>query len=550
MCGLETNVEKTTLMPIGCLNEPLGQDVVDLGFEIVTEIKCLGLTIDNRAANLSRHFDGIVLKVRKLIGSWERYNLSLPGRICIAKTMLISQIGYIGCIISPTNEQRTVLQNMIDNYVTRGIVIAKDRLYIPPRDGGLGLIDLEQYITALQCSWIRRCYTVLNDSWRWRLAENCNFNFENPQIEDPDPRLFPIEFNILSSFKKFQKKYFCMNENFLQAKIVNNPLFLRENPGRAANPAGCMDRSFFGRDFYELHKERLHDLKMNILIEDGAVVSYQRLLASTNIPFTQAVYFRLVTAGNFAIEKYAGKTNSNGNNIPMRNFVCGSKKGSKRFRKVLEKNDSAVTIENLRVVQTFFRLVPAEIPDPAAVSRLHCIWTWHFLSNRQRFFAFQFYNNSLGTKARIAARYRNGGNNLDQRCTFCIKAGSLVPMREDFMHVFYDCPYIAPLVARVYDIFFKHRLDDEQKKVCYMTGIVETYQKNDALFYVLTSLLVNYTVWQWKLKKMIPSIATLTNEVDYLFYSVCFMSKKIENMALMSTTPVCRRWRDGRYGRG
>ena len=136
-----------------------------------------------------------------------------------------------------------------------------------------------------------------------------------------------------------------------------------------------MDRSFFGRDFYELHKERLHDLKMNILIEDGAVVSYQRLLASTNIPFTQAVYFRLVTAGNFAIEKYAGKANSNENNIPMRNFVCGSKKGSKRFRKVLEKDNNVVTIENLRVVQTFFRLVPAEIPDPAAVSRLHCIWT-------------------------------------------------------------------------------------------------------------------------------------------------------------------------------
>ncbi len=358
--------------------------------------------------------------------------------------------------------------------------------------------------------------------------------------------MFPIECNILDSFKKFRNKYFCMNENFLQAKIVNNPLFLRENPGRAANPAGCMDRSFFGPDFYK----RLQDLKMDSLIVDGSVVPYQRLVDSTNIPFTQAVYLGLITAGNYAVEKYAGKNNSNGTNMPMKDFVCRSKKGSKRFRRVLEKNNQAVTIENLRVVQTFFRLVPAEISDPAAVSRLHCIWTWHFLSNRQRFFAFQFHNNSLGTKTRIAARYQNGGNILDQRCTFCVKAGSLVPMREDFMHVFYDCPYIAPLVVRVYDIYFKHRLDEAQKKLCYMTGIVETYQKNDKLFYVLTSFLINYTVWQWKLKKMIPSIAKLTNEVDYLFYSVCFISKKIENMALTSTTPVCRRWRDGRHGRG
>jgi hypothetical protein len=204
----------------------------------------------------------------------------------------------------------------------------------------------------------------------------------------------------------------------------------------------------------------------------------------------------------------------------------------------------------LRVVQTFFRLLPAEIPDPVTVGKLHCIWTWHFLSNRMRFFAFQFFNNSLGTKTRIAARYRNDGANIDQRCTFCLKAGSLVPMREDFIHVFYECPYINPLCMRAYEVYFKHRLDDTQKKLFYMTGSVETFHKNDRFFYILTSVLINYTVWQWKLKCMIPSIATLTNEVDYIFYSVCFTSKKIENMAITSNCPICRRWRDGRHGRG
>jgi hypothetical protein len=155
--------------------------------------------------------------------------------------------------------------------------------------------------------------------------------------------------------------------------------------------------------------------------------------------------------------------------------VCRTKKGSKRFRIVIAYKNQPSQIENLRVVQTFFRLLPAEIPDPATVGKLHCIWTWHFLSNRTRFFAFQFFNNSLGTKTRIAARYRNGGNNIDQRCTFCVKAGSLVPMREDFIHVFYDCPYINPLCMRAYEVYFKFRMDDTQKKLCYMTGSVETF---------------------------------------------------------------------------
>jgi exonuclease III len=549
MCGLETNVEKTTLMPIGCLDEPVGQDVIDLGFEIVNEIKCLGMMIDNRAANLSRHFDGTIRKIQQLIGSWDRYNLSLMGRICIAKTMLISQIGYIGCIVSPTPDQRTSLQNLIDGYVTKGIVIAKDRLYDHPKVGGLGLINLEHYISALQCSWIRRCFTVINDSWRWRIAEGCNFNFEDPLTYTPDPELYPIEHNIMTSFTKFRSKFFGCNENFLHAKIVNNPMFLRGIPGRAQEP-GIVDPSFFGHQFFEMHKERLLDMKMNNLIANGAMINFQDLIRTTGVPFTQVIFFRLIPVCNYAIVKYANRENSNGTSVNLSGYICRVKKGSKRFRRILNQKNPDPKIENLRVVQTFFRFLTTEVPDPVAVGKLHCIWTWQFLSNRIRFFAFQYYNNSLGTKTRIAARYRNGGIILDQRCTFCVKAGSLVPMREDFIHVFYDCPHIRSLCDRAYDIYFKHRLDDTKKRLCYMTGTVDTYQKNDGFFYMLTSLLINYTVWQSKLRVMIPGIATLTNEVDYLFYMVCFTSKKIENMAIISNCPICRRWRAGQYGRG
>jgi hypothetical protein len=50
------------------------------------------------------------------------------------------------------------------------------------------------------------------------------------------------------------------------------------------------------------------------------------------------------------------------------------------------------------------------------------------------------------------------------------------------MHVFYDCPHIRPLCDRAYDIYFRHRLDDSRKRLCYMTGTVDTYQKTDSFF--------------------------------------------------------------------
>ncbi len=49
--GLETNVEKTTLMPIGNLGEPLEQDIIDLGFALCTEMKILGITVNNTGTN-------------------------------------------------------------------------------------------------------------------------------------------------------------------------------------------------------------------------------------------------------------------------------------------------------------------------------------------------------------------------------------------------------------------------------------------------------------------------------------------------------------------
>ncbi len=92
-----------------------------------------------------------------------------------------------------------------------------------------------------------------------------------------------------------------------------------------------MDRIFLGQQFYADHKERLLGLKMKSLIVDGRVSPNPDLLITTGIPFTQATYFRLITVGNFAVQKYADKENSNGTSIEVKTVVCGIKKGSKKF---------------------------------------------------------------------------------------------------------------------------------------------------------------------------------------------------------------------------
>jgi hypothetical protein len=148
--GLETNVEKTTVMPVGILDAPDDQEIADLGFTICKEMTMLGIVINNKGTDLENNFERIIAKVRTQIAKWSRFTLSLPGKIAISKTMLVSQIGYVACIVTPTAAQTTVLQDMIDNYVTHGIVIAKDRLYTKPKNGGLGLINELLYGSPVQ----------------------------------------------------------------------------------------------------------------------------------------------------------------------------------------------------------------------------------------------------------------------------------------------------------------------------------------------------------------------------------------------------------------
>jgi len=104
LSGLECNVEKTTVM---CINSNAPDFVKDLGFTAVNSVTILGLEIEGVSGVFNNSFEKICTKIQKNISVWKRFNLSLPGRICIAKTMLYSQINYLGCFLEippPFNE--------------------------------------------------------------------------------------------------------------------------------------------------------------------------------------------------------------------------------------------------------------------------------------------------------------------------------------------------------------------------------------------------------------------------------------------------------------
>jgi len=292
-------------------------------------------------------------------------------------------------------------------------------------------------------------------------------------------------------------------------------------------------------------------MRLNVLLRNGRVVSHDLLIRSSGINFTPAHYLNLQTACHFAILKYSGKNSSNGTCLPLNWLFTQIKKGSRRFRIVIEGNPVNTTVLNeMRVVKTFFELVRYPVPDSGKLRVLYGSWNWFFLGNKIRSFCFQFFNNSLGIGARLAARYENAGIVVDSRCTFCVKGKSMVPHRETFPHLFYECEFLNNTVKSFALTMLRDEADEGKKRLGCFTGLYDAVSAKDNFFYSLTAILLNYTVWRFRIKKLIPSLATLCHEVDYLFNSICYCSKKISDLASTSGTPLCRRWREHGHGRG
>jgi hypothetical protein len=97
--GLLCNFDKTVVMPVNS-GTPIPSDLA--GFKIHDHFKLLGMTITQNLDNIDDVFLEIGEKILKLIMFWNRFKLSLGGRITILKTLLIPQLNYLGCILSPS----------------------------------------------------------------------------------------------------------------------------------------------------------------------------------------------------------------------------------------------------------------------------------------------------------------------------------------------------------------------------------------------------------------------------------------------------------------
>jgi hypothetical protein len=216
--GLICNFDKSCVMLCGNPTDLDKNIVTGCGFELTENLKLLGINIKANLDNVAEIFEGILRKIVNLAAYWERFKLSIPGRITIAKTFLVSQLNYVGCFLSPPNELLERIQSVIDNFVTKNLNIAGSRIQRPTANGGMGMFNLKDFLQAQQCVWIARAHRSPIDNWQYDLISRSPLN--NISLLRPcdvPVRTHPILHNFATSFRNFYGAYSRCFNNFKHA---------------------------------------------------------------------------------------------------------------------------------------------------------------------------------------------------------------------------------------------------------------------------------------------------------------------------------------------
>jgi hypothetical protein len=512
--GLNSNAEKTTLMPIGNV-EPLPQEIIDLGFNIVDKVTLLGVTVDNNLSMLTLHFEDVIQKIQRQIEYWDKFHLSLAGRISVCKTFLLSQIGYTGCFITPDNNQSKRLQDLMDGFCLGSLRVAKKKRYLPPSLGGLGLINAKNFISALQCSWIKRTTQHWCENWRFDIKAAC---YGNPLIANSDTfnrAEHPVLFNICESYGNFTSEFYKKDRNYKKALVFKNRMFKR---GR--NDNGLLDENFFGRNLSFETYSKIACLKFDDFFTNGRQKTLDQLCDDSGVNFSLVTYMRIHEALQFYVLSRRNDEPSPDQSVAT--FIKSFSRGSGPYRRIIESSEvNKIKMTENNSVKKFFEFVGIPVLEEPVLKHCWSAWNHTYFSNQQREFLFKFFNNILGINARVTHFVQN----YSAECSICTAHNEPRPVQaETFTHIFFDCSYSSRYRSMAENEFFPEiaQENEQNRRIFWLLGIIPhngTYVCNQ--FMQSAVFTINYLIWKAKLNKTRVPVSILKS--DFIFMCRCLL---------------------------
>jgi hypothetical protein len=519
--GLECNVEKTTLMQFGTIN-PITDDIHSLGFEISNSLTILGLKINSDSLDFQENWDKILQKVSNQIRLWIRFNLSLTGRINIAKTMLYSQINYLGCFLPVPERIIELLEDLIEDFVKGSLQIAKKRLYLSPESGGLGLFQIESFLISQKIAWTVRALNF-DEIWKVRMYVYGNGNVLNYRSCMIDRNKTPILHGFATAYKKFLCAYTKHKENFWQSPIYENAaLFLR------LRDRITLSADFFTPLFWAENKGTILKLTVqDFFVTKDNFKTWEQFRHSTGLDLNREAFNNLKNLASNAKLKYSKKEANDKKTVDIRTYLSRKVKGCKRYRKKLIGLDPEFVPHNL----VKFSSNTETIIDLETSKKVNAVWNKSYFSNATRTFLFKLHNNTAGYNKAVSHFIRGHSPN----CTFCDLTGNQEVEDETVLHLFYSCRTSESFIENIFSWILGERANISRQEF-FVNFNRPNHKKNEALF--LISMLVKKFMWDSKQRFSLPNIENAKIFIKEEVKIMCYCSKKARKIFLNSEIEV------------
>ena len=171
--GLAMNRNKSEGMWVGSNAENMDEPY---NLKWTKQVKILGIYFNNEtpASEIEKNWSGRIEKINQIICRWYKRNLSLMAKICITKSLLISQIVHILQSLSMPEHVLTKINTILFRFIwkkkytnTKAFEKIKRRTICKDTEnGGLSMINIKDMQNSFLLTWVTKLRNDKDEKWK------------------------------------------------------------------------------------------------------------------------------------------------------------------------------------------------------------------------------------------------------------------------------------------------------------------------------------------------------------------------------------------------
>lgn len=168
--GLYINKSKSDAVWIGAYRESTNE-IGGINWKCVpnNNVKILGVVVNpcTKIEELCVNWEPKMELIERSIRAWTMRNLTMVGKVLIVKSLLASQLSFIGSIIDLPSEFVNRLNRMFFKFVWGGSEKVKRTTLINEYEkGGLKMLNLSHFLDSLKLTWIKKLADSEISTWK------------------------------------------------------------------------------------------------------------------------------------------------------------------------------------------------------------------------------------------------------------------------------------------------------------------------------------------------------------------------------------------------